>query len=51
MRNKIIFELDALVSELYRDEINFNNADVTSNQRVHQEHEIKTLIKELAKEW
>ena len=51
MRDRIIFELDCMIQELYNDELNFNNADITSKQRVYSEQELKDLIKEIVKEW
>jgi len=47
-----IDEIEKSVNELYDDEINFNNADKTSGQRVYSKEEIrqryiKTLLKRL----
>lgn len=42
--------LESLTNELYCHELNFNNADTTSGQRVYSEGELKDHIKEIIKE-
>jgi len=37
-------EINDIVEERYNDELNFNNADKTSGQRVNTKEEIKDLL-------
>ena len=38
-----------VVDELYQSELNFNNADKTTGQRVWTEDELRSMVKEVAK--
>jgi len=51
MKEMIISNVDFILDELYNDELNFNNADITSGQRCYNKDELKALIKKTILEW
>jgi len=47
MKELIKKELQNTINYLYKNELNFNNADTTSKQLCYSKEEIKELIKEV----
>lgn len=54
MKERILEDLKAFIEEeasvLYDDELNFNNADKTSQQRCWEQWQIEEMIKKVIKE-
>lgn len=44
-------DADDIVCELYNDELNFNNADPTSGQRVWTEAQLKAIVDKELSRW